>query len=83
MNYTEENNAKVLFYSCMSMHHDSHNIWYLDSGCNNHMTGYKKYFVKIDEQISSQVKMGNGAMQFVEGKGVVAVKTKGRSTCVY
>lgn len=35
------------------MIHKTHGTW---------MTGNKKYFVKIDEKISSQVKMGNGAM---------------------
>lgn len=24
-------------------------VWFLDSGCNSHMTGTNKWFVKIDE----------------------------------
>ncbi|XP_073152109.1 uncharacterized protein [Henckelia pumila] len=41
--------------------------------------GHKDYFIKFDESFSSEVKMGDGKMQPVEGKGTVAIRTKGES----
>ncbi|XP_073153344.1 uncharacterized protein [Henckelia pumila] len=76
-NFTEENDQKIMFYSCMNMTNNSLNMWYLDSGCSNHMKGHKDYFIKFDENFSSEVKMGDGKMQPVQGKGTVAVRTKG------
>ncbi|KAI3470669.1 hypothetical protein Pfo_027332 [Paulownia fortunei] len=37
-------------------------IWHIDSGCSNHMTGDKLIFLSIDTCVNSQVKMGNGAL---------------------
>ena len=75
-NFTEENGEEQLF-SCMNGQEESDNIWYLDSGCSNHMTGDRKKFVQLDDKVSSQVKLGNGKLQNVEGRGVIAVYTKG------
>lgn len=32
---------------------DQHSIgsWYLDTGCSNHMTGHKEWFVELDDQV--------------------------------
>lgn len=61
----------------MNAQEESDNIWYLDSGCSNHMTGDRKKFVQLDDKVSSQVKLGDGKLQNVEGKGVIVVYTKG------
>ncbi|XP_020245138.1 uncharacterized protein LOC109823265 [Asparagus officinalis] len=54
--------------------------WYLDSGCNNHMTGNKSIFVELKDETSSQIKLGDEKLQNIEGKGVIAVQTKGGKT---
>ena len=36
-------------------------VWFLDSGCSNHMSGNKDWFIEIDEQFRHSVKLGNGA----------------------
>lgn len=28
--------------------------WYLDTGCSNHMCGYKGLFIELDDAISSE-----------------------------
>ncbi|KAJ0467977.1 putative RNA-directed DNA polymerase [Helianthus annuus] len=51
---------------------DEHSsVWFVDSGCSNHMTGHKKLFKNLDEKKKVEVKMGNGKGIQVKGKGVV------------
>ena len=61
----------------MNAQEESDNIWFLDSGCSNHMIGDRKKFVQLDDNVSSKVKLGDGKLQNVEGKGVIAIYTKG------
>lgn len=52
------------------------NIWYLDNGASNHMTGFKAKFTKLDESITGQVRFGDGSTIKIEGKGTVMMKCK-------
>lgn len=40
------------------------------------MTGGKNFFVNLNENMKSQVTLGDGKRHNVEGKGVIAVQTK-------
>lgn len=51
-------------------------VWYLDSGCSNHMTRDKSCFVNLDESVKTEVKMGNGAVTRAHGLGTIGVQTK-------
>ena len=55
---------------------DGKDIWYLDSGCNNHIKGNTNNFVKLIEGRNSQVNLGDEKLQMVEGKRVLAVQTR-------
>nr|GEV97268.1 copia-type polyprotein [Tanacetum cinerariifolium] len=44
-------------------------LWFLDSGCSNHMCGNKERFVDLDQNFSTTVKLGNNTRIIVEGKG--------------
>jgi len=46
-------------------------MWYLDSGCNNHMTGNKSLFCVLDEVFREKVKLGNDSNMSVMGKGSI------------
>ena len=73
-NFVEDKEEHL--FSCMSVHHESQHVWYLDSGCSNHMTGNRDIFVELDQSFTSQVKLGDGKLQGAKGKGVTTVNTK-------
>ena len=43
--------------------------WFLDSGCNNHMSGQKDFFSELDESFRKTVKLGDNSSIDVMGKG--------------
>ena len=65
-------------YSALSSQ-EPRDVWYVDSGCSNHMTKNKSCFVQLDETIKSKVTLGDGNVQTIEGKGTIAVKTQNGS----
>ena len=59
-NYVEKNeeNSK-LFMTHSQIHNISNDIWFLDSGCSNHMSGIKSIFRYIDETHKLNVRLGD------------------------
>lgn len=49
------------------------NMWYLDTGCNNHMCGDKKAFSELDESFRNTVKFGDNSTVSVLEKGQVTI----------
>ncbi|KAG7538693.1 Zinc finger CCHC-type superfamily [Arabidopsis suecica] len=47
------------------------NIWYLDNGASNHMTGDKRYFSKLDHSITGKVRFGDDSRIDIKGKGSI------------
>lgn len=52
------------------------NLWYLDNGARNHMTGQRSKFSVLDENVIGCVKFGDGSVVFIKGRGSVAIKCK-------
>lgn len=52
------------------------NLWYLDNGTSNHMTGEKGKFKELDESINGQVKFGDGSAVRIEGRGSIVPRCK-------
>jgi hypothetical protein len=52
-------------------------IWFLDSGCSNHMTGNKKWFFELEENFNRTVKLGNDTRMAVVAKGSIKVQING------
>ncbi|XP_074328328.1 uncharacterized protein LOC141666234 [Apium graveolens] len=52
------------------------NLWYLDNGASNHMTGQRSKFDVLDENVTGKVKFGDGSMVQIKGKGSIVLKCK-------
>ncbi|GJW99641.1 zinc finger, CCHC-type containing protein, partial [Tanacetum coccineum] len=46
-------------------------VWYLDNGASNHMTGVKSHFRDINESVSGRVRFGDGSYVQIKGKGSI------------
>ena len=53
-----------------------HDIWYLDSGYNNHMIGNLNLFSCLDNSVQTDVTLGNNVQVTVLGKCTVGILTK-------
>lgn len=52
------------------------NVWYLDNGASNHMTGDRSKFKMLDAGVTGKVKFRDGSTVEIEGKGSVMFKSK-------
>lgn len=52
-------------------------VWFLDSGCSNHMCGDAMMFSELDENFRQQVKLGNNTRMTVKGRGNVRLHVNG------
>ena len=77
MNFAVENEEEEdkLFMACMDTNPKIGDLWFVDSGCSNHMTGTKCLFKELDETQKIKVQLGNTKEMQVEGKGTVKVET--------
>ena len=55
---------------------DKSNVWYLDNGASNHMTGERSYFTTLDDSITGKVKFGDDSRIDIKGKGSVVFRFK-------
>ena len=51
-------------------------VWYVDSGCSNHMSNAKSIFRTLDETAKTKVRLGDGKQLEVEGRGTIAITTE-------
>ncbi|KAL4560614.1 hypothetical protein LXL04_032767 [Taraxacum kok-saghyz] len=78
-NYVEaDDNEELLLMACTEPKKaNEETIWYLDSGCSNHMTGNKHWFFQLNEDFRHSVKMGTDLKILVKGKGNIRIEVEG------
>lgn len=55
---------------------DQSNVWYLDNGASNHMSGNHSFFMDLDETITGKVRFGDNSCIDIKGKGSIRFKFK-------
>ncbi|KAI4331590.1 hypothetical protein MLD38_029766 [Melastoma candidum] len=73
VNFSKEDEPSKVFYSSSNTMQDMNEIWFLDSGCSNHVTGIKKNFVELYEKYNSLLELGDSTKLKIEGKCIVSV----------
>ncbi|XP_021896358.1 uncharacterized protein LOC110813493, partial [Carica papaya] len=51
-------------------------LWVVDSGCTSHMCKNEVMFVSLDKSATGQVRLENGILESIKGKGNVAIETR-------
>ncbi|KAI5353003.1 hypothetical protein L3X38_005895 [Prunus dulcis] len=73
---TQVTSTPTMFYANNATEKRSmEEVWYLDSGCSNHMTGREDVLIDIDRNVAAKVAMGTGQLVDVIGKGSLMVET--------
>ncbi|KAM1393926.1 hypothetical protein ACFX2F_030030 [Malus domestica] len=67
VNYTEAS-EEMLLMAYVDAPEVKEDIWFLDSGCSNHMCGKRELFFDFDESFKESVKLGNNTSMTVLGK---------------
>lgn len=62
-NFLHENSEKIdeesVLLACNVQEDSPDKVWYIDSGCSNHMTGNRGSFITYDDSGQREVKTGN------------------------
>ena len=77
VNYAEKDDKEeTAFLVQQELGKKQENIWYLDTGANNHMCGYRELFSNLDETKQGLVTFGDITKVPFKGKGSIPVKLK-------
>lgn len=73
-NFVETDEEEILLMAYTKKEQaENEEIWYLDFGCSNHMTGNKNLFYDLNESSRQSVKLSNNSSMSFMGKGTVKV----------
>ncbi|MCH85493.1 hypothetical protein A2U01_0006339, partial [Trifolium medium] len=79
-NYAKMNEEEEMFLMAKTENDcdDKKEVWFLDSGCSNHMVGNKNWLYECDENYRDSVKLGDDSKMNVMGKGSLKLNINGR-----
>ncbi|KAM1331831.1 hypothetical protein ACFX2I_044275 [Malus domestica] len=75
----EEANVFCVFNAKVERNNE---VWYIDSGCNNHMTAHESLLIDIDTNFTRKVKMRDGNIVKATGRGTLVINTKKGRRCI-
>lgn len=76
-NYVESGEEMLLMAYMKEEKVTKEELWFLDSGCSNHMCGKREFFVELDESFRTKVTLGDNSCMDVMGKGTVRMLVNG------
>ncbi|CAM8910357.1 unnamed protein product [Rhodiola kirilowii] len=66
--------------ACQATENNHQDVWYIDTGCSNHMSGNKSSFSYLDESFLSTVRFGDNSVISVMGKGNISICANDNTT---
>ncbi|CAI9288195.1 unnamed protein product [Lactuca saligna] len=72
----EDDESEIIFMVLRTQEWYADDIWYIDSGCNNHMTGHKELFTNMDTDLKKEVRTGDGKILGEQEIREITVNTK-------
>ena len=75
-NFVEKTEAETLLMAVHGEKEIESDIWYVDTGCNNHMSGSKSSFSYLNEYFHSTVSFSDCSIVNVMRKGDINIRTK-------
>ena len=64
-------NEKKINPTIFETDQDTQDLWYLDNGASNHMSGNRSLFYTLDEKITGKVRFGDDSRVDIRGKGSI------------
>jgi hypothetical protein len=78
-NYAQFNDEEEMLLMAKATCEESKTeVWFLDSGCSNHMIGNKDWLYEFDENYKDSVRLGDDSRMNVMGRGNVMMCINGR-----
>jgi hypothetical protein len=71
-----QEDLKVKGYGFVLQAQNRRSLWYIDSGCSNHMTRDKNIFVTLKKEEEGYVTFGNDNSSKIIGKGIINLGNK-------
>ncbi|XP_073120289.1 uncharacterized protein [Henckelia pumila] len=75
-NFAESNEVETLLMAFHTQEDHGPDIWYVDTGCSNHMCANKSIFSDLNEDFHSTISFGDHSTVKVMGKGDIKIRTK-------
>ena len=75
-NFAENKEGETLLMVFQAEKESEKDVWYVDTGCSNHMSGSKSSFSHLNDNFHSTVSFGDCSTVDVMGKGDIRIKTK-------
>ena len=64
-------NEKKINPTIFEADQDTQDLWYLDNGASNHMSGNRVFFYQLDKKITGKVRFGDDSRVDIRGKGSI------------